>query len=62
MPQGRCDRRREKGCRDARKLSTCVSERQMVCDHQLRWVGNLRGGGRYDMDISEHGNVNRWRQ
>lgn len=62
MPQGRCDRRREKGCRDARKLSRCISERQMACDHQLRLVGSLRRGGRYEMDISERGAVNRWRQ
>lgn len=52
MPQGRCDRRREKGCRDACK-SRCVSKRQMVCEHQRRWVGSLRRGGRDEMDISE---------
>lgn len=62
MPQGRCGRRREKGCRDAYKLFRCVSKRQMACDHQLRWRGSLRRGGRSEMDISESGNVSIWRQ
>lgn len=43
-PQGRCDRRREKDCRDARKLP--ISDRQMSCDRQRRRVGSLRREGK----------------